>query len=147
MSAYQNYSKFPELVLAATKFLDLILILPNEEFNLLEWMFISDKNVDGALANYFAKHAYDTSLYTPFVNKLIPKKPPTHKGNTPLGKIRPTINLPFEEMSTDGFLTLMSHFNDIVYNNSTSGGKVDFRYIEEQLVRDFTETESSPTTD
>jgi hypothetical protein len=46
-------------------------------------------------------------------------------------------------MKSDGFLSFMNHFSDLVYNNTISGAKVDYKFIEEQLVRDFTESDDS----
>jgi len=131
-------------VLSATKFLDLVLILPNEEFNLWEWMFITDKNVHNAL-NSIPK-TEDNNFYSPFVNRILPK-PSASTAQVPVSftpsKLRPLLNIPMDQMKSDGFLSFMSHFSDLSYNNTTSAAKVDYKFIEEQLVRDFTESDDS----
>jgi hypothetical protein len=58
----------PELVLAATKFLDLVLVLPNEDFNMFDWIFLSDQ-IPAVQA--------ERSTYIPFIDRIAKKTDPT----------------------------------------------------------------------
>jgi hypothetical protein len=58
----------PELVLAASKFLDLVLVLPYEDFNMFDWMFLSDQ---------IPAVQDEVSTYVPYIDRIAKKSDPT----------------------------------------------------------------------
>ena len=48
-------------------------------------------------------------------------------------------------MKYEGFRSLMSQFSDLTYQNCVSGAKPDYAFIEEQLIKDFTESDTDVT--
>jgi len=122
----------PELVLAACKFLDLLLVLPSEHFNLHEWMFIVDK----------ARKEF-TSAYVPYIERLAPSSTSTVDYYPP--KQRPVINIRnLSEIGYDGFLKILSQFCALEYCNIISGSPPDLEYINQLIAMDFIERD--PTT-
>eukprot|EP01127_Copromyxa_protea_P018632 TRINITY_DN5906_c0_g1_i1.p1 TRINITY_DN5906_c0_g1~~TRINITY_DN5906_c0_g1_i1.p1 ORF type:complete len:1867 (-),score=303.28 TRINITY_DN5906_c0_g1_i1:19-5106(-) len=120
----------PTLLLAVVKFLDLVLVLNNEQFNFWEWIFVPEK-----LKPVF--HESGEFTFIPWIERFSPSQDGDQLLYQPL-KQRPLINVQsLHEMGVGGFLSYLSEFSNLVYGNTVSGAPVDMPYIEKLIRNDF----------
>lgn len=135
-----------KLVLSVTKFLDLMLVLPIEQFNIWRWIFLKEQT--NSSENDPPQDQPEGS-FVPYIEKIAP----TISGNSmPFNPVkqRPLILFnTLNEQSYKGFLSFLSQFSNLSYGNCVSGTSPDMPFIHKLLQKDFLdvpeETTSSST--
>eukprot|EP01114_Cavostelium_apophysatum_P012532 TRINITY_DN2827_c1_g1_i1.p1 TRINITY_DN2827_c1_g1~~TRINITY_DN2827_c1_g1_i1.p1 ORF type:complete len:1758 (-),score=500.34 TRINITY_DN2827_c1_g1_i1:72-5345(-) len=127
-------SSDPIVLLAACKFLDLLMVIPPEEFNYYEWMFFTD---------YLSA---PKSTFTPYVERISSQSAAIFEKQINDDAIlkRPLISIKsFTEIKghdSQGYIeAFLGQWCNYAYINSTSGKSPDLNYIHRLMEADFIE--------
>jgi hypothetical protein len=142
-----------ELALAAAKFLDLSLVLHQEDFNVFDWIFVSDTPVASqhqAAFKPFVERAAQLSEVPSSMQPYLPQRP------APLisiNKLEPTsasgttslIDLGTGRMTWQGFSVWLSQFSELQYGNRIAAveSQPDQVAIDAIILHDFTSSKMS----
>jgi len=141
MDIYTNHIEDSQLVLAVTKYLDLLLVLPTE-FSLWQWIFIRDQFMPLP-----GKNNVDVSggtCFVPFFDRFVSRDTEKEECQSPKRmKQRPLVTLESVLSSESSrFLAFLAKFGDLSYQNSVSGSEPDYPFLEQLLVKEFCEKDS-----
>jgi len=123
MDIYTNHIQDSQLVLAVTKFLDILLVLPTE-FNLWQWIFTRDQFVPVA-KNNLVDNASSGTCFVPYFERFAQKETEKEECQFPKKtKQRPLVTSEAVSLSESArLLAFLANFGDLSYNNSVSGSE------------------------